>query len=43
MMTAIVRPEVDRAYLLETLAGLLNIPSPTGMTDGAVVFVCKQL
>ena len=43
MITAIVRPEVDRAYLLETLAGLLNIPSPTGMTDGAVVFVCKQL
>ncbi|MBL8666873.1 MAG: osmoprotectant NAGGN system M42 family peptidase [Rhodospirillales bacterium] len=42
-MTAIVSPQIDRTYLLETLAGLLEIPSPTGMTDAAVQFVCKQL
>jgi len=42
-MTAIVPPAIDRAYLLETLASLLEIPSPTGMTDAAVMFVCRQL
>ncbi len=33
----------DRAYLKSTLLSLLHIPSPTGMTDAAVQWVCQQL
>lgn len=42
-MTAIVKSKIDRAYLLETLSALLEIPSPTSMTDAVVGFVCTQL
>lgn len=42
-MSVIVQPQIDESYLLETLATLLDIPSPTGMTDAAVMFVCRQL
>ncbi len=42
-MTEIVEPDLDRAYLIKTLSSLLEIPSPTGMTDAVVMFVCAQL
>jgi peptidase M42 family hydrolase len=42
-MTAFVAPAIDRDYMLRTLAELLAIPSPTGMTDAAVMFVCSKL
>lgn len=35
--------DFDRDYLAETLRDLLEIPSPTGMTDEAVAFVCGRL
>jgi len=35
--------KMDTGYLLSTLKTLLNIPSPTGMTDLAVGFVCSEL
>lgn len=35
--------KIDTGYLLSTLKTLLNIPSPTGMTDLAVGFVCSEL
>lgn len=34
---------VDTSYLLSTLQSLLDIPSPTGMTDRVVAHVCSQL
>ena len=34
---------VDTAYLRSTLEALLAIPSPSGMTDEAVAFVCHEL
>lgn len=34
---------VDRPYLLAALKGLLDIPSPSGMTDEVVSFVCREL
>lgn len=34
---------IDQAYLRETLAELLAIHSPTGMTDVAVSYVCSRL
>jgi peptidase M42 family hydrolase len=34
---------VDSPFLLETLESLLDIPSPSGMTDEAVAFVCHKL
>lgn len=36
-------PVVDEAYLINTLTGLLNSPSPTGFVDRAVAFVEKEL
>ena len=36
-------PSPDTSYLLSTLQALLEIPSPTGMTDHAVAYVCRQL
>ncbi len=42
-MTVFVSPGIDQAYLLKTLKSLLEIPSPTGMTDAAVMFVSAQL
>ena len=36
-------PHIDRQYLSAVLAKLLTIDSPTGMTDGAVAFVCDEL
>lgn len=42
-MNAFEKPKIDRAYMLETLAGLLEIPSPSGMTDAVVMFVCAKL
>ncbi len=35
--------EIDAAYLRRVLEGLLEIPSPTGMTDHAVRYVCHEL
>ena len=34
---------IDHTYLHDTLLALLNIASPTGMTDSVVTFVCEQL
>ncbi|HLT79052.1 MAG TPA: osmoprotectant NAGGN system M42 family peptidase [Ferrovibrio sp.] len=34
---------IDRDYMLNILRGLLAIPSPSGMTDAAVAFVCAEL
>lgn len=42
-MTAIIKTDIDRDYLLETMAALLRIPSPTGMTDAIVNYVRKEL
>ncbi|MBF0357643.1 MAG: osmoprotectant NAGGN system M42 family peptidase [Magnetococcales bacterium] len=36
-----LKPDTD--YVKETLKSLLNIPSPSGMTDEVVKFVCKEL
>lgn len=36
-------PKIDRAYLKRVLKSLLEIPSPSGMTDAAVAFVCQEL
>lgn len=36
-------PEIDADYLRDELAALLDIPSPTGLTDGAVAHVCGAL
>ncbi len=35
--------DIDRDYLRDSLLQLLRIPSPTGMTDGIVQFVCEKL
>lgn len=35
--------EIDRPYLKEAIQQLLDTPSPTGMTDGAVRLVCQKL
>ncbi len=42
-MTAFTRVKIDRQYMLDTLAALLDIPSPTGMTDAVVNHVCGEL
>jgi len=42
-MSRIQDLKMDTGYLLSTLKTLLNIPSPTGMTDLAVGFVCSEL
>ena len=34
---------IDTSYLVETLQALLDIPSPSGMTDEAVSHVCLEL
>ncbi len=34
---------IDQDYLRDTLKALLNTPSPSGMTDEAVRFVCSEL
>ena len=34
---------IDADYLLATLRALLNIPSPSGMTDEIVAFTCRRL
>lgn len=34
---------IDREYMLRVLRGLLAIPSPSGMTDAAVAYVCAEL
>jgi putative aminopeptidase FrvX len=36
-------PAVDAGYLINTLSSLLNIPSPTGFADRAVVFLEEEL
>jgi putative aminopeptidase FrvX len=36
-------PEIDTDYMLEFLTGLLNTPSPTGFTDGAIQFTDQSL
>jgi peptidase M42 family hydrolase len=38
-----VTPEIDRKLLARHLENLLLIPSPTGMTDAAVAYVCREL
>ncbi|AKH19104.1 osmoprotectant NAGGN system M42 family peptidase [Sedimenticola thiotaurini] len=35
--------DIDRTYLRETLLELLQVPSPTGMTDTVVQLVCQKL
>ncbi len=35
--------DIDVTYLRRILEGLLDIPSPTGMTDLAVGYVCREL
>lgn len=35
--------DIDRQFLRETLLGLLEVPSPTGMTDNVVQYVCEKL
>lgn len=42
-MTMSALPTIDRAYLLDVLARLLAIPSPSGMTDEIVVHVTREL
>lgn len=37
------QPPIDTDYLLEFLTGLLNTPSPTGYTQGAIDFVRKAM
>ncbi len=37
------KPAIDQTYVLNTLLTLLHIPSPSGYTDRAVMFVCEQL
>lgn len=34
---------IDRDYLLQTLKTMLAIPSPSGMTDAIVAYVCSEL
>ncbi|MCE2510110.1 MAG: osmoprotectant NAGGN system M42 family peptidase [Alphaproteobacteria bacterium] len=34
---------IDTSYLVATLRALLDIPSPSGMTDEVVAFVCQEL
>ena len=36
-------PPIDPQYMLNFLVGLLNTPSPTGFTDGAIEFTEKAL
>lgn len=36
-------PQIDHAYLLDTLQALLHIPSPTGYTDQAIAYLEDQL
>ena len=36
-------PSIEDAYLLDVLKRLLEIPSPTGMTDAAIAVVCGEL
>jgi putative aminopeptidase FrvX len=36
-------PFIDKGFLIETLKGLLNTPSPTGFTDRAVAFLEEEL
>jgi putative aminopeptidase FrvX len=36
-------PEIDAAYLLDFLTGLLNTPSPTGMTRDAIDYTAQAL
>lgn len=40
-MTAL--PPVDEAYLLDTLVALLEIPSPTGLSDRAIAYLEQKL
>ncbi len=43
-MTAVkTLPSIDEAYLISTLTGLLNTPSPTGFVNKAVTFVEAEL
>lgn len=42
-MSRIQDLKIDTGYMLSTLKTLLNIPSPTGMTDLAVGYVCSEL
>lgn len=37
------RFSIDKEYLKDTLRALLDIPSPTGMTDNVVGFTCGEL
>jgi peptidase M42 family hydrolase len=38
-----VKPEIDKVYLQDILQRLLEIPSPSGMTDNIVRTVCHEL
>ena len=39
----IVKPQIDMPYLLDVLEALIRIPSPTGFTDRAAMFACREL
>ena len=39
----LLKSDIDQKYLLVVLRRLLEIPSPSGMTDDIVRFVCKEL
>lgn len=42
-MTAIIKADIDRDYLLDIMRDLLSISSPSGMTDAVVNYVREQL
>jgi len=37
------KPRIDMDYLVKTLEHLVHIPSPSGFTDKAVLYVCHEL
>lgn len=43
MSASLSLPLIDEAYLVKTLTGLLNTPSPTGFAHRAVAFVEQEL
>lgn len=39
----LLKPQIDMPYLLDMLETLIRIPSPTGFTDRAAMFACREL
>ena len=42
-VATLIRPQIDREYLVGTLREMLGIPSPSGYTDMIVRYVCAEL